>query len=117
LADEPGLSPEQLLERLTVSDLLLGTLASLVQLGYAKLGAGKPEQARLAIEALRALVPVLEDAAPPEALRDLRQATANLQLAYADSLNAPSGEETAENVETAERAEKTTETEETEEET
>jgi hypothetical protein len=116
LADEARLSPEQLLEQLTVSDLLLGTLASLVQLGYAKLAAGRPEQSRLAIEALRALVPVLEGAAPAEALRDLRQATANLQLAYADELKAQSGE-TAEKAEDAEHAEKTSETEQTEEET
>ena len=82
---EQAASAEELLRQLAVSDLLLGTLASLVQLGYAKLADGKPDEARLAIEALRALVPVLESSAPPEALRDLRQATANLQLAYADA--------------------------------
>jgi hypothetical protein len=80
------LAAEELIRRLKVSDLLLGTLASLVQLGYAKLGEGDAEQARLAIEALRALTPVLEGAVSAEALRDLRQATANLQLAYADKV-------------------------------
>jgi len=80
------LSAEELIRRLKVSDLLLGTLASLVQLGYAKLGEGDAEQARLAIESLRALAPVLESAVSVEALRDLRQATANLQLAYADKV-------------------------------
>ena len=92
MADEAQLGPEQLLERLTVSDLLLGTLASLVQLGYAKLGGGRPDEARLAIEALRALTPALEGAAPDDALRDLRSATANLQLAYAEALAAPPAE-------------------------
>jgi hypothetical protein len=77
---------EELLRQLKVSDLLLGTLASIVQLGYAKLAEGDREQARLAIEALRALTPVLEGAASAEAIRDLRQATANLQLAYADEV-------------------------------
>ena len=89
MAEDPGqeqLTAEELVKQLKVSDLLLGTLASLVQLGYAKLGDGETEQARLAIEALRALMPVLEGAAPPEALRDLRQATANLQLAYAEKV-------------------------------
>jgi len=38
------------------------------------------------IESLRALTPVLEGAAPDEAIRDLRQATANLQLGYADAV-------------------------------
>jgi hypothetical protein len=99
LADEQvsaeEVSAEQLLRQLKVSDLLLGTLASVVQLGYAKLGEGETEQARLAIEALRALAPVLEDAVPADALRDMRQATANLQLAYADKLKgAPDQEET-----------------------
>jgi hypothetical protein len=84
---EEQVSPEELLKQLKVSDLMLGTLASLVQLGYAKLGEGDDEQTRLAIEVLRAVMPVLEGAAPPEVLRDLRQATANLQLAYASKVN------------------------------
>lgn len=77
---------EELLRQLKVSDVLLGSLASLVQVGYAKLGEGEAEQTRLAIEALRAVIPVLEGSAPDDAVRDLRQATANLQLAYADKL-------------------------------
>ncbi len=88
-------SAEELLRQLKVSDVLLGTLASLVQLGYAKLGEGETDQARLAIESLRALTPVLEDAAAPEAIRDLRQATANLQLAYASKLDESSDQEEA----------------------
>ena len=81
---EEQLEAEQLIKQLRVSNLLIGTLASLVQLGYAKLGEGEADEARLAIEALRALLPVLEGAAAEDAIRDLRQATANLQLAYAD---------------------------------
>jgi hypothetical protein len=99
LAEEPGqeqLTAEELIRQLKVSDLLLGTLASLVQLGYAKLGDGDAGQARLAIEALRALTPVLEGAASPEALRDLRQAIANLQLAYAEKVKATPDQETQE---------------------
>jgi hypothetical protein len=86
LSEDEQLEAEQLIRQLRVSDVLLGTLASLLQLGYAKLGDGETGQARLAIEALRALLPVLENAVPAEALRDLRQATANLQLAYADAI-------------------------------
>jgi hypothetical protein len=84
------LSAEQLIRQLKVSDLLVGTLASLVQLGYAKLGEGETDEARLAIEALRTLLPVLEGATSADAIRDLRQATANLQLAYADHVAKPS---------------------------
>jgi hypothetical protein len=82
------LTPEELLEhirRMKVSDLLLSTISTVAQLGYAKLDpAGRDlEQARLAIESLRALVPVLEGSVPQEVLRDFNQVTANLQLAYA----------------------------------
>lgn len=77
---------EELLKQLKVVDVLVGSLASLVQVGYAKLAEGETEQTRLAIEALRAVMPVLEGSAPDDAVRDLRQATANLQLAYAEKL-------------------------------
>ena len=92
----PELTPEQLAEairRMKVSDLLLSTLSTIAQLGYAKLEPSSRdlEQARLAIESLRALVPVLEGAAPEEAIRDFRQVTSNLQLAYASA----AGEESA----------------------
>jgi hypothetical protein len=103
---EPGnetAGAEELIRQLRVSDILLGTLASLVQIGYAKLGEGDGEQTRLAIEALRAVLPVLEGAVPDDAVRDLRQATANLQLAYASKLSetppAPDGESAKENEE------------------
>jgi hypothetical protein len=88
-ARDERLDAEQLIKQLKVSDLLVGTLASLVQLGYAKLAEGETEEARLAIEALRTLVPVLEGSASDDAIRDLRQATANLQLAYADHVAKP----------------------------
>jgi hypothetical protein len=82
------LTPEELLEhirRMKISDLLLSTISTVAQLGYAKLEpAGRDlEQAKLAIEALRAIVPVLEGSVPEEVLRDYNQVTANLQLAYA----------------------------------
>jgi hypothetical protein len=85
------LSAEELLEhirRMKVSDLLLSTISTVAQLGYAKLDpAGRDlEQAKLAIESLRALLPVLDGAVPEEVLRDFNQVTANLQLAYAKAV-------------------------------
>jgi hypothetical protein len=73
------------LAKLKVSDLLVQTIYSVSSLGYHRLGgeARDLEQARLAIEALRALVPVLEGAVADEVLRDFHQVLANLQLAYA----------------------------------
>ena len=94
-APEPRMAgdvtPEQLLDelrRLTVSDLLLSSMSTVAQLGYAKLDPASRdlEQARIAIEALRALVPVLEGAAPDDVIRDFRQVIANLQLAYASAV-------------------------------
>jgi hypothetical protein len=93
-AGEEQISADELLKQLKVADLVLGTLASLVQLGYAKLGDGDAEQTRLAIEVLRAVLPALEGSAPPDVLRDLRQATANLQLAYASKISTTDEEET-----------------------
>ena len=73
------------LAKLKVSDLLLQTLYSVSSLAYHRLSAeGRDlDQARLGIEALRALVPVLAGSVPEEALRDFNQVLANLQLAYA----------------------------------
>ena len=78
---------EEELKKLKVSDLLVQTLYTLSSLGYSKLSEEDRdlEQARLAIEALRALLPVLEGAVGEDVLRDFKQVTANLQLAYADA--------------------------------
>ena len=88
------LTPEELLEhirRMKVSDLLLSTITTVAQLGYAKLdpsGRDLP-QAKLAIESLRVLVPVLEGSVPEEVVRDFTQVTANLQFAYAKAAEEP----------------------------
>jgi hypothetical protein len=89
LADKPKEpTPEELLEAvrsMRVSDLLLSTAATLAQLGFAKLDDSTRDldQARLAIDGLRALLGTLEGAVPDEVLRDFNQVVANLQLAYA----------------------------------
>ena len=78
------------LRNLKVSDVLLQTCYTISSLGYAKLAGPEEErdleQARIAIEALRALAPVLEGAVPAELTRDLGQVTANMQLAYANAV-------------------------------
>ena len=75
------------LAKLKVSDLLLQTLYTVSSLAYHRLSGEQKDldQTRLAIEALKALVPVLEGSVPEEALRDFKQVLANLQLAYADA--------------------------------
>src|SRR5439155_13547947 len=76
------------LEKLKVSDLLLQTLYTVSSLGYHRLSGETKDldQAKLAIESLKALVPVLEGSVPDDALRDFQQVLANMQLAYASAV-------------------------------
>jgi len=78
---------EEELKTLKVSDLLVQTLYTVSSLGYRRLSDQDRDldQARLAIEALRALLPVLDGSASEELVRDFKQVTANLQLAYAEA--------------------------------
>ena len=90
MAEQEQPAPEDLIEqfkRLKVADLLISTMSTTAQLGYAKLAeeARDLEQAKLAIESLRALLPVLEGHVPEDIVRDFRQAVSNLQLAYAEA--------------------------------
>jgi hypothetical protein len=73
------------LAKLKVSDLLLQTVWTVSSLGYQRLSgdAKDLEQARLAIEALKALLSVLEGQITDDAQRDSQQVLANMQLAYA----------------------------------
>jgi hypothetical protein len=87
------------LEKVHVSDVLLGSLTSVVSLGFHRVSAESRDlpQAKLAIETLRALEPVLREGGVDESVvRDLEQARANLQLAYAKAISehAPGGTQT-----------------------
>ena len=93
MADDEQVSEQELLEalrQLQVSDLLVQTLSTVSSLAYHRLTEEQRdlEQVRLAIEALRALVPVVAGSVPPELVRDFEQVTANLQLAYAGAVAA-----------------------------
>jgi hypothetical protein len=78
------------LRRLKVQDVLIQTLVTVSSIGYRRLGLTEDsrddrdlEQARLAIDTMRALTPVLEKFVPAELIPDFNQSVANLQLAYA----------------------------------
>ena len=100
MADETGSlqpepSQEELLARieeevskLKVADVLIQTVFTVSSLGYRSLGEEHRDldQAKLAIDALRALVPVMKDALPAEVTGDLDQLIANMQLAYAKAV-------------------------------
>jgi predicted nucleic acid-binding protein len=87
-ADEELLQQvEDELKKLKVSDLVVQMLYTVSSLGYRKLSEQDRDldQAKLAIETLQAVLPVLEGTVGEDVLRDFRQVTANLQLAYADA--------------------------------
>ena len=74
-------------QKLRVTDVLLSTMAAVAQLAYAKLDAESRDlpQAKVGIDSLRALLPVLEGSLDDELVRDYRQLVSNLQLAYAEA--------------------------------
>jgi hypothetical protein len=92
--DELRAQLEEELRKVTVRDVLLQTVVSLVNLAGQRLGL-VPEmrdqrdldQARLAIDAVRALLPLLEEH-QPEQLQPVRDALAQLQIAYAREVGA-----------------------------
>ncbi len=96
MAEDPGApSAEELAAQLAafkVEDFLVSSASTLVAIAFAKLDLGKPDEARLAIEALRALLPAIEGSLAEQTAKDLHQALASLQLSYASAVDAPGGE-------------------------
>lgn len=85
-AQPPEPSADQLVEELRkvkVSDLLVHTCSMLASLAFGKLAPDVRDldQARLAIDALKAVGPLLDE----QPRRDVQQVVANLQLAYAEA--------------------------------
>jgi hypothetical protein len=85
---------EEELRRITVRDVLLQTVVSLVNLGGQRLGLGEGAeevrdlgQVRLAIEGVRALLPLLEEE-NPEQVKPVREALSQLQMVYAREVGA-----------------------------
>jgi hypothetical protein len=77
---------EEQMRRITVKDVLLQTVVTLVNLSARKLGLVEGEekdleQARLGIDAARALLPLL----PDEEMAPVKEALSQLQMAYAQA--------------------------------
>jgi hypothetical protein len=84
VSEAEHVSAEQLVEELRkakVEELLVHTCSLLASLAYGKLDVKELDQARLAIDALKALQPLV----PDDARRELQGVVANLQLAFADA--------------------------------
>ena len=71
------------LRKLKVGDMIVSSASMLASLAYGKLAPDLRDldEARLAIDALRALLPLV----PEEHRRDIQEVVTNLQLAYADA--------------------------------
>ena len=83
---------EEQLRQLTVDDMLLESAVSLINLGGRKAGVAPGtederdlDQVRRAVDAVRALLPLLEQGKHAEQLGPLRDALARLQMAYAQT--------------------------------
>ena len=81
------------LRRLKIEDVLIQTLITISSIGYRRLGLTEEtkdvrdlQQAKLAIDTMTALTPVLENVVPAELLQDFNQSVASLQLAYAQAV-------------------------------
>jgi hypothetical protein len=90
------------LKQLRVEHVLLDNVAALANLGMRRTGLAPgtegerdPAQVRLAIESLRALMPVLEQVAPSQ-VGAIRDAVSQLQLAYVRIGGQPPAPETPE---------------------
>ena len=78
------------LRKLKVEDVLVSVLVQIYSIGYRRLGLTEETkedrdlgQAKLAIDTMKALTPVLGQVVPEELIRDFDSSVANLQLAYA----------------------------------
>ena len=82
---------EEQMRRITVKDVLLQTVVTLINLSARKLGMAEGdekdlEQAKLGIEGARALLPLL----PDQDLAPVRDALSQIQMAYAQEAGAGS---------------------------
>jgi hypothetical protein len=69
-----------------VSELLLSTVSTLASVAYGKLEVPELSEAKAAIDAIGAILPLLAGQVDSAILRDFDQALTNLRLAYADAV-------------------------------
>jgi hypothetical protein len=86
------------LRKLRVEDVLVNTLVHVSTIGYRRLGLTEDsrderdlDQSRLAIETMRALLPVLQGFLPADVVSGFEEQIANLQLAYAKAAKETDG--------------------------
>jgi hypothetical protein len=90
LAEEEGRQPSiedlaEALRQIEVGQFLLSTVSTLASLAFGKIEQGELKQAKAAIDAIGALLPLLKEEVEEDLLRDFERALANLRVAYADA--------------------------------
>jgi hypothetical protein len=89
LADEPSFEElAEAINKLEVGPFLLSMVSTLTSIVYGKLEQGELAQAKVGIDAVAALLPVLEGQVDDEFLRGFERALADLQVAYASASSA-----------------------------
>jgi hypothetical protein len=88
LSDEQAVLDEMLdtIRQAKVAPLILSTVSTFASVAYGKLEMGDLPEAKLAIDAIDALLPFLAGQVDDSIRRDFEQALANLKLAYADAV-------------------------------
>jgi hypothetical protein len=87
VSDESGHAGQELPP---AADVILSSVHLLITVGFERTGLrpGSPRdlgETEVAVEGVRALLPLLERLLPPEGVREYRQALADLQMAYAEA--------------------------------
>lgn len=77
------------LRAIKVADLIVQAASGLVSLGFVRLAGEQRDlaQARLAIDSLRVLEPVVREQISAELAEELQRAVTSLQLAFAEAVN------------------------------
>jgi len=88
-SEEASEEAAEQLKAIKVADLLVQAASGLISLGSVRLAGEQRDlaQARLAIDSLRALEPVLREQLSAELADELQRAVAGMQLAFAEAVN------------------------------
>ncbi len=88
-AEEASREAAEQLLKIKVSDLVVQHAVGLIQLGFIRIAGEQRDldQARLAIDTLRALEPIVREQVSSEMADELQGAVTNMQLAFADAVS------------------------------
>ena len=88
-SEEASKEVAEQLRKIKVSDLVVQNAVALTQLGFIRISDEQRDldQARLAIDTLRVVEPIIREQISAEMADELQGAVTNMQLAFADAVN------------------------------